>query len=150
MNNSDEFKQRFAKLINLNEQNQLILDSIRFRDNDQSVKIGAVLAFSGLMIASSIVQLTAPSDSLLFVPKESIFLLFNQIGLIFLFASSFLALVGLTVTKKYSKDIDTALIEFDTLVNLRSRMSLWAMYLSIFGAFTVLISFFGVLLISNA
>lgn len=60
MNNNHLINKRFAKVVNLNERDRSVLESLRYRDGDQSVKAGAFLGFSGLMIASAVVQFTVP------------------------------------------------------------------------------------------
>ncbi|WP_125564303.1 hypothetical protein [Pseudoalteromonas rubra] len=99
MNNP--YGERFKKLVELDETSIRILDGIRYRDEDLSVKSGAILAFSGLMIATSIVQLSTSEGSLVYIPKDFTFLtITNSLGLIFLFVSSLISLFGLISSGK--------------------------------------------------
>ncbi len=77
---------------------------LRFQDGDISVKSGSVLAFCGLIIATSIVQLTASSDSYIFILKDSFSWYINGVGLMLLFLSAGVCLRALTVSPSYSKD----------------------------------------------
>ena len=58
METEEKYQSRFRKQIRLDQEKLRILDSIRYRDEDLAVKAGATLAFSGLIITTSIVQLS--------------------------------------------------------------------------------------------
>lgn len=139
MNNS--YGERFKKLVELDAISIRILDGIRYKDEDLSVKSGAILAFSGLMIATSIVQLSTSKGSLVYIPKDFTFLTsINSLGLIFLFVSSLISLFGLISSGKYSNDVKEALIQFDDYVITKTKKIKIATIFCLFGTSLVLIS----------
>lgn len=137
-----KFLKEHEKLTSIGHAEARILESLRFRDQDQSTKSGAVLAFTGLMIATSIVQLASSPDSMLHINPDSPAKYINLFGLAFLFASAFLSLYALVITSKYSQDAKTALFEFHSLVAKRSALSRWATILAVTGSASALLSFF--------
>lgn len=126
----------------MNEKEKAILESIRFRDDDQSQKTGAILAFSGLMIATSTVQLSSSPDSILYIHSEDFIMLLNKIGLIVLFISSFISLRGMTITGTYSTEKDVAIQQFDKHISRRSKLVRYAIFSTAIGSILILISFF--------
>lgn len=147
MNNYEEVNRKFANIITLNDREKSILESLRYTDSDQSVKAGAVLAFSGLMITSAVVQLSVSESSPLLLHRNSFLIYVSMTGFYFLFISSFMALRSLTVSfKEYSQNIEKALLQFNNLINERSEWNKYSIRCSMFGAFNVLISFFGSIL----
>ena len=63
----DDYKKRYDAITQ--EQLESVLQAIRYRDQDFSSKGGALLGFSGLMMASGLVLLTAPKDAAFIVPR---------------------------------------------------------------------------------
>lgn len=111
---SNVYNERFRKLVDLDDTTLRILDSIRYKDEDLSVKSGALLAFSGLMIATAIVQLSTSQGSIVYIPRDYTLLMsLNALGLVSLFFSSIVSLLGLLATGKYSDELEVALIQFD-------------------------------------
>lgn len=132
---------RFEKVTELNDAEYRILESIRFRDDDQSVKAGAVLAFSGLIIATSIVQLSTSADSVVHVSKDDVdLLLLNITGLLLLFLSAIVTIFALISSGQYSIDKSKALIEFDEYVVRKSKKVKIAAALTSLGALCVLLA----------
>jgi len=130
---------RFKKVTELTDTEYRILESIRFRDDDQSVKAGAVLAFSGLIIATSIVQLSTSADSVVHVSKDDVdLLLLNVTGLLLLFLSAIVTIFALVSSGEYSDDKNKALIEFDEYVVKKSAKVKIAATLTSLGALCVL------------
>ena len=112
MNNP--YGERFKKLVELDEKSVRILDGIRYKDEDLSVKSGGLLAFSGLMIATSIVQLSTSQDSIVNIPEEyKSLVVLNMIGLLCSFISALVSLFGIISTSKYSNEVNEALVQFD-------------------------------------
>ena len=145
MKKTDDFKtflDKFNMLTTLNDQEKQILESIRFRDEDQSQKSGAILAFSGLMIATSTVQLSSSPDSILYIQSESFMMLVNKIGLIVLFISSFISLRGMTLSGVYSNKKEEALPEFARHISRRAGLLKSAIFSAAFGSILILASFF--------
>jgi len=138
--NYDELLSSHEKAFTLNDNEKLILDSLRFQDGDISVKSGSVLAFCGLIIATSIVQLTASGDSYIFILKDSFSWYINGVGLILLFLSAGICLRALTVSPGYSKDGKEALVQFHALCVLRKKLVSFSVILTAIGSFCVLIS----------
>lgn len=136
----DELLSIHKKAFALNDKEKLILESLRFQDGDISVKSGSVLAFCGLIIATSIVQFTASSDSYIFILKDSFSWYINGVGLMLLFLSAGVCLRALTVSPGYSKDGKEALVQFYTLCILRKKLVSFSVKLTAFGSLCVLIS----------
>ncbi len=91
---------------------QPVLEALRYREENMSIKAGATLGFCGLMIASILVQLAAPSESMIFVSPASPWAFFARWGLILLLLASFMTLVAITWGRpRYSKDPEAALGE---------------------------------------
>lgn len=145
MKKTDDFKiflDKFNMLTTLNEKEKEILESIRFRDEDQSQKSGAILAFSGLMIATSTVQLSCSPDSILYIQPKDLMMLVNKIGLIVLFISSFISLRGMTLSGVYSDKKEKALPEFARHISRRASMVKSSIIVAAFGSVLILVSFF--------
>jgi len=129
-------------LTTLNEKEKAILESTRFRDEDQSQKSGAILAFSGLMIATSTVQLSSSPDSILHIHAEDFMMLVNKIGLIVLFISSFISLRGMTLSSVYANNKEEALQQFSRHISRRANMVKYAIFVAAIGSILILASFF--------
>jgi len=132
----------FKMLTDLDEDEYTILESIRFRDEDQSQKSGAILAFSGLMIATSTVQLSSSPESILYISSEEFMMLINKIGLIFLFISSFISLRGMTLSSVYSNKKEEALPQFAKHISHRAKLVKFAIIVTAAGSIMILASFF--------
>lgn len=137
-----DFLNDYQMLTFLDDKEKAILESIRFRDEDQSQKSGAILAFSGLMIATSTVQLSSGADSILYIPSESFIMMVNKIGLIVLFISSFISLRGMTLSSKYSNDKKEALPQFAKHISRRAKLVKYAIIVAGVGSIMILVSFF--------
>jgi len=141
------FLREHEQITTMNNEERLILESKRFRDEDLSQKLGSVLAFSGLMIATSTFQLSTSADSLLYISSESSLIYMNIIGLFVLFLSSILSLSGMTISGKYKgKNKEEVLQEFNTLIVHRTKLLKYSIGFSALGAFLTLFSFFFILL----
>jgi len=138
----DELLRCHQKAFDLNDDEQLILQSLRFQDGDLSVKSGAILAFCGLIIATSILQLSASSDSYVFILKDSFSWYLNGIGLILLFVSSSVCLRALTITQGYSESGKEALVQFHLLCVLRRKFVFYSVILTMIGSLLVLTPLF--------
>lgn len=125
---------RFARQLALTGPQKEILASIRFQDQDQSVKGGALLAYSGLIIATVMVQLSAPQDSLVYVSNRFLFVILCFLGLFCMLAAALLSLRSLVVTRPYSQSTEEAIIEFDNLVKLRRRLIKAAFWFCLVGS----------------
>ena len=143
-NIEDSYK--FKVIANLSNKKQRVLESIRFEDEDQSIKIGSVLAFTGLMITTSMVQLSASKESVLYLQSGTTMLKVSLIGILILFISAIISLYGLIVSRNYSESSDVALAEFDNLVNYRYKLSKIASVFTGIGSTFILLSFFVVFL----
>nr|WP_319397659.1 hypothetical protein [uncultured Carboxylicivirga sp.] len=140
-------KSRFSKQLDLDESQAKILESLRFQDEDLSAKLGSILAFSGLMIATSIVQLSTSEDSIIHVDNEKFFLLLlNSLGLLILFSSAIITIIGFILSGKYSNDTDRALIEFDNYLNCKRKLLKFAVILLLIGTTAILTSLIVVLI----
>jgi hypothetical protein len=53
-NAEERGRQRWAQLIDFDETQVRVLESLRYRDQDHHIKSGAILGFSGLIIASDL------------------------------------------------------------------------------------------------
>lgn len=91
---------------------QPILEALRYREENLSIKAGATLGFCGLMIASVLVQMSAPAESMIFVARESPWAFFARWGLILLLSASFMTLISITWGRPtYSEDAERAVDE---------------------------------------
>lgn len=142
-----KFLQEHEQITTMNDEEKLILESKRFRDEDLSQKLGSVLAFSGLMIATSTFQLSTSTDSLLYISPDSFLIYLNILGLFVLFMSSIISLWGMTISGKYKgKNKEEVLQEFNTLIVRRTKLLKYSIRFSALGAFLTLFSFFYILL----
>lgn len=132
---------RFKKVTELIDTEYRILESIRFRDNDQSVKSGAVLAFSGLMIATSIVQLSTSPDAVVHVGSDQpVLLVLNIFGLVLLFVSSIITILALISSGNYPIDKNKALLAFDDYVIKKAKKVKVASLFTACGSSSVLVA----------
>lgn len=137
-----EIDERFKRVLDLPERLIPVLESIRFQDQDQASKGGAVLTFSALMIATSLVQFAAGTESFAYVGERNLVFLLGLIGLVLEFIASGFSIVGLVLEGKYSEDSLKALGQFHTHV-LRRRMYLgFARWITLSGAAAILASLF--------
>ena len=143
--NYESFINKYDMLTTLNEKEKAILESIRFRDEDQSQKSGAILAFSGLMIATSTVQLSSSPDSILYIHSGNFMMLLNKIGLMVLFLSSFISLRGMTLSSTYSDKKEEALPQFAKHISRRANLVKYSIFVAAIGSILILVSFFSAL-----
>jgi len=136
------YEEIFKNLLGLSTEEMRALESIRFRDQDQSTKGGALLAFSGLLIATSLVQFSADESTVVFLSSESPLIFTALSGLLLLFVSSFFSLSSLVAGKNYSSNPRSALMEFFHLVQHRRRMITISYYLCLLGTIFTLITLF--------
>lgn len=134
------FLREHIRVTELDNDERYILESIRFSDGDQSIKSGAILTFCGLIIATTVVQFSASPKSLLFLNNHLIFI--DLVGLFFLFVSSFLSLIALTISYEYSKKPKEALQQFHKLVCRRAMLSKYSIQFCTLGSLFVLFVFF--------
>jgi hypothetical protein len=117
-----------------------LLNSLRFQDQDLSGKLGSLLAFSGLIITSSIVLLSNSNSSIIHVEKEDwILLTLTLVGLILSFASGFITIHAFYSIKKYSNEIEIALIEYQNyLIQKRGSLRISSILVVIGGVIIIL------------
>lgn len=137
-----DFPMHFDRINSFTPEEQRVLDSVRYQDQDQSIKAGAVLAFSGLIIATAIVQLSSGKPSLISVGTGSGELLYYFFSLMALFGASLLSLVSLISTRKYSSSASEALAQFYYLIQFQKKLIFFSAILSIIGSGMVLFSLF--------
>lgn len=136
----DEIDERFKRVLGLPERLAPVLESIRFQDQDQAAKGSAVLTFSALMIATSLVQFAAGKESLVYVGARNLVFLLSFLGLVLEFVASGLSIVGLVLDGKYSDDSRTALGQFQTHVSRRRKYLRLARWVTASGAILILVS----------
>jgi hypothetical protein len=73
-------------------------DHVRFRDSDLSIKGGALLGFSGLMLAADLVFLSADPDSFIGMDEQWGYAGFA--GLFILMAGAFCAVLSIMISRK--------------------------------------------------
>ena len=94
------------------EEARALIDALRYREQNLAIKAGATLGFCGLIIACILVQMSAPSESMIFVSRDSPWANFARGGLMLLLLSSFMSLVAITWGRSaHSEDIGRALGE---------------------------------------
>ena len=132
---------RWAPLIALDEPKQRIVESLRYRDQDHHSKCGALLGFSGLLIASDLVQFAASPDTIAYMRPESPWLPVAGVGLLALIASAALSIVSMSYGRwRYSDDPWESLHQFANLINVRSAIEIAAIWLCACGAVASLAS----------
>ncbi len=124
-----------------------ILDALRYREQNLAMKAGSTLAFCGLMIASILVQLAAPSESLIFVARGSPWALYAKFGLILMLLSSFMSLVAITWGRsRYSSGVGGALGDLAATVSHKRLMRLVSAVFCLAGSMCAAVCLLGPLL----
>jgi hypothetical protein len=137
----EKARERWGQLIDLDERQARVLESLRFRDQDHHVRSGALLGFSGLIIASVLVHLSAEPGTIAYMARTSPWLLPARVGLILLLGSAALSMVSISMgRRRYSNEPWIALEEFERLINLRARTEIGAICLCAVGSLASLAS----------
>ena len=119
----------------LQDKERAILDALRYREQNLAIKAGAMLAFCGLMIASVMVQLAAPPESMMYVSRTSVWAFYAKWGLILLLLSSFVSLVASPWGRnKYSSAVSRALGELAATRAHKRHMRLYSAVICLAGA----------------
>ncbi len=144
-----QMKIRFKKQVALDARKKNVLESLRFQDNDLSLKLGSTLAFSGLMIATSIVLLSTSEGAILHIDRTDLFLLnLNSVGLILLYASGISTIISLVLTTDYPEDAEQALIQYDDYLKKKKRRLNLSSKLLLGGTLSIMIALV-VILVKN-
>ena len=96
-------------------------DHVRFRDSDLSIKGGALLGFSGLMLAADLVFLSADPDS--FIGVNRAFGYVGFAGLLLLMAGVFCAVLSIMISRKGT--YQTAWSSFGLMKIFHDRRRRW-------------------------
>lgn len=140
-NAEERGRRRWAQLIDFDETQARVLESLRYRDHDHHVKSGAILGFSGLIIASDLVQFSADPQTIAYLALSSPWLPVARVGLLALLGSAALSIVSISMgPKRYSNDPWTALEEFSRLIDRRSWTEIVAIWLCVGGSMASLAS----------
>jgi hypothetical protein len=127
------------------------LEALRYREENLAIKAGATLGFCGLMIASILVQMAAPSESMIFVSRESPWSFFAIWGLMLLLLASFMTLVAITWGRpKYSDDTERALGELTATIAHKRLIRGAAGFVCLAGAICAAVCLMGPLLAAGA
>ena len=112
------------------------IESVRFKDEDESIKCGALLGYSALLLGALTVQLSVNSDSILYVDDR---LNLSALSYLTLFIGAAGATANLVNWLSYETEvellgdqIDQATDRYDTFVMHKGR------YTKIIGAFVFL------------
>ncbi|MBU6371196.1 MAG: hypothetical protein KJS97_00595 [Alphaproteobacteria bacterium] len=139
-------RKRWAALIAMDEPTQLIVESLRYRDQDHHNKCGALLGFSGLLIASDLVQFAASPDTIAYLSPDSPWLRVAGLGFLALILCSALSIVSMSYGRwRYSDDPWEALHQFADVINVRSGIEIAAIWLCAFGGVASMASLFATL-----
>ncbi len=134
-------RRRWAQLIDFDETQSRVLESLRYRDHDHHTKSGAILGFSGLIIASDLVQFSADPHTIAYLAPSSPWLQVARLGLLALLGSSALSIVSISMGRnRYSNDPWTALEQFSRLLNQRAWTEIAAIWLCVGGSVASLAS----------
>jgi hypothetical protein len=122
-----DLPERLRPYLTLTEAQVRMVESIRYRDQDHSVKSSGILALCGLIIAANFVQISAPRDAFAFVEKglprdltlASILLLALACGLT-------LCSFGLSLDWPGEKDVWRIIVNYDRLMGDRNRIEIAA------------------------
>ncbi len=99
-------------------------DFLHRKDEDLSIKAGAVLAFSGLLIASTLVLLAAEPSTALHAPAGAVSSLVAVASTGLLFFGAALALAAVALSRVYDLDHSERLVaHYDAAV--RRKYGLW-------------------------
>ena len=133
---------RWSQVLAFDHEQTRVIESLRYRDQDHHVKSGAILGFSGLLIASDLVQLSASCGTIAYMSPTSEWLPIARIALIVLMSSAALSLVSISYgrLRRYADDPWRALNQFGDMVNLRSAIEIVAIWLCAGGALASLSS----------
>lgn len=132
----------YQRITRLNADEYRLLESIRFRDNDASIKAGSILAFAGLIIATAMVELSVSAGSVLYILPGSLLFILNFAGLLVLFAAAIVALLSLLKSGKYAGSSEADILCFEHLVRQRAAFVYVASFLSLAGTLLVLTGLF--------
>ncbi len=112
LNAKKEFENSKKRMAGMEGLNEKLLGSLRFQDQDSSIKAQAVMTFSGLMIAASLVYLSAGQSTALYFPISKPIIVLFFIGLLSLFVAAFIALVALVMAGVFCKYFFPVFAEF--------------------------------------
>lgn len=117
-----EMQARFERIRACSDAQIRILESLRSTDQDQAIKAAGILAFSGLMIACLLVQLSAGSDSLISIEAADPTYIITRLSLVCLFLTAILALTAITYGRiRYDGEPEKALNQYaDVLARKRA------------------------------
>jgi hypothetical protein len=125
-------------------------DYLNKRDDDLSVKAGAVLGFAGLLIAATLVLLAAEPQTALHAEAASLGGLVAAVSLAALFPGAVLSLLAIAMSRVYDlSDASMMMMRLDR--RFRSREALWrfACTLTFLGALAMAAAY-GLVLAANA
>ena len=123
-------RKRWMALIALDEPKQRIVESLRYRDQDHHNKCGALLGFSGLLIASDLVQYAASPNTIAYMSLDSPWLPVAGLGLLALIVCAALSIVSMSYGRwRYSDDPWESLHQFADVINVRSAIEIAAIWL---------------------
>jgi hypothetical protein len=130
---------------------KMTFEYLHKRDDDLSVKAGAVLGFAGLLIASTLVLLAAEPDTVLHVPVDEAANVIAVVGLALLFAGAALLLIAIASGRAYEAEDAEALIAA-LEHRLRRRETVWCLGggLTVAGSFAAGVAYALVLAINLA
>ncbi len=107
------------------------------RDDDLSVKSGAILGFAGLLIASTLVLLAAEPETALHASADEVTSLAAAAGLVVLFFGAAAALTAISMTRVYVGEDAPALLErLERRLKSREMVWRWSCALTFLGAVT--------------
>lgn len=116
------------------------------RNDDLSVKAGAILGFGGLLIAATLVLMTAEPETALHTRADSIPSLTAAAGLLVLFAGAVLALLAIAMTQVYDENEAAALIDrLERRLKAREACWRWACSFTFMGSIVVGVAYVMVL-----
>lgn len=129
-----------ARMVHAHEDSMIKMEFefLNRRDDDLSVKSGAVLGFAGLLIAATLVLLAAEPQTALHADADSPGSLATAGGLAALFVGAVLALLAVSMTRGYDAGHAEALLaRLDRRVKARQSMWRWSCALIFLGSVAV-------------
>lgn len=123
-----EMRARFKRLEACSEVQIRFLESLRSSDQDQAIKAGGILAFSGLMIACLLVQLSAGTDSALSISPNDLTFTVVWVSLGAQFLAAIVTLVAITCGrwKNYDSVPQEALNQYADVVGFKRLLAIIA------------------------
>lgn len=125
------YARSYLNVLSCDDEDIRVLHSLRFRDQDLSIKCGAMLAFSALLIACALVVLSAPADSHLYAPAGGFETSCARLSAWLGIAAAALAAAAIVFTRlSYADEAVPALNQYANVLQIKGRLLTFAVTVS--------------------